>query len=98
MDKEVLAMINEIAKSKGIRELSMEEMDRISGGAGSTGYTKEQIRDMLFQCYQMLGTPSALRTGNSLLPSSAWNVDGNGKGFDVVESALDTAWAESQKP
>ena len=92
MDKEVLAMINEIAKSRGLRELTMEEMDKIAGGADTSGYTKEQIRDMLYQCYLTLGTASAMRAGNSMLPSSAWNASGDG--FAVVQNALDIAWAE----
>ena len=34
MDKEMMNKVNDVLKAKGMRELSMDEMDKISGGAG----------------------------------------------------------------
>lgn len=35
MNPEIKAKVNEILKARGIREVSMDEMDKVAGGWGS---------------------------------------------------------------
>ena len=60
MDKEMKAKVDEILKTNGRRELSMDEMDRVSGGSFPAdyrvnGYTAEEAGGMLQAVYDNLG-------------------------------------------
>ena len=65
MDKEMKAKIDEVLKTNGKRELSMDEMDRVSGGSFPAdyrinGYTAEQAGGMLQSVYDNLGLDVAV--------------------------------------
>ena len=60
MDKEMKAKIDEVLKTNGKRELSMDEMDRVSGGSFPAdyrinGYTAAEAGGMLQVVYDNLG-------------------------------------------
>jgi len=60
MDKEMKAKIDEILKTNGMRELSMDEMDRVSGGSFPAdyrvnGYTAAEAGGMLQTVYDQFG-------------------------------------------
>ena len=60
MDKEMKAKIDEVLKTNGKRELSLDEMDRVSGGSFPAdyrinGYTAAEAGGMLQAVYDNLG-------------------------------------------
>ena len=60
MDKEMKAKIDEVLKTNGMRELSMDEMDRVSGGSFPAdyrinGYTAAEAGGMLQTVYDYFG-------------------------------------------
>ena len=60
MDKEMKAKIDEVLKTNGRRELSMDEMDRVSGGSFPAdyrvnGYTAAEAGGMLQAVYDNFG-------------------------------------------
>ena len=60
MDKEMKAKIDEILKANSMRELSMDEMDRVSGGSFPAdyrinGYTAAEAGGMLQTVYDYFG-------------------------------------------
>lgn len=60
MDKEMQAKIDEILKANSRRELSLDEMDRVSGGSipadyRINGYTAAEAGGMLQAVYDSLG-------------------------------------------
>ena len=60
MDKEMKAKIDEVLKTNGMRELSMDEMDRVSGGSFPAdyrinGYTVAEAGGMLQAVYDNFG-------------------------------------------
>ena len=60
MDKEMQAKIDEVLKTNGMRELSMDEMDRVSGGSFPAdyrinGYTAAEAGGMLQAVYDNFG-------------------------------------------
>ena len=60
MDKEMKAKIDEILKANSMRELSMDEMDRVSGGSFPAdytvnGYTAAEAGGMLQSVYDNFG-------------------------------------------
>ena len=60
MDKEMKAEIDEVLKTNGKRELSLDEMDRVSGGSFPAdyrvnGYTAEEAGGMLQAVYDNFG-------------------------------------------
>ncbi len=60
MDKEMKAKIDELLKTNGKRELSLDEMDRVSGGSFPAdyrinGYTAAEAGGMLQAVYDNLG-------------------------------------------
>lgn len=60
MDKEMKAKIDEVLKTNGKRELSLDEMDRVSGGSFPAdyrinGYTAAEAGGMLQVVYDNLG-------------------------------------------
>ena len=60
MDKEMKAKIDEVLKTNGKRELSLDEMDRVSGGSFPAdyrinGYTAAEAGGMLQAVYDSLG-------------------------------------------
>ena len=64
MDKEMKAKIDEILKANSKRELSMDEMERVSGGSFPAdyrvnGYTAEEAGGMLQAVYDQFGLDAA---------------------------------------
>lgn len=60
MDKEMKAKIDEVLKTNGKRELSLDEMDRVSGGSFPAdyrinGYTAAEAGGMLQSVYDQFG-------------------------------------------
>ena len=60
MDKEMKAKIDEVLKTNGKRELSLDEMDRVSGGSFPAdyrinGYTAAEAGGMLQAVYDNFG-------------------------------------------
>ena len=58
MDKEMMAKVNEILKANGRRELSLDELDKVVGGAGEC-FNARDIRTeevLYFYVYVFLGT------------------------------------------
>ena len=65
MDKEMKAKIDEVLKTNGKRELSMDEMDRVSGGSFPAdyrinGYTAAEAGGMLQAVYDNFGLDVAV--------------------------------------
>ena len=65
MDKEMKAKIDEVLKTNGMRELSMDEMDRVSGGSFPAdyrinGYTAAEAGGMLQAVYDNFGLDVAV--------------------------------------
>ena len=65
MDSEMKAKIDEVLKNCGTRELSMDEMDRVSGGSFPAdyrinGYTAEQAGNLLQGVYDHFGLDVAV--------------------------------------
>jgi len=56
MEKEMMDKINEVLKANGKRELSLDEMDKVSGGADTfCGMNEREMYDMFMGLTEQLG-------------------------------------------
>ena len=58
MDKEMMEKVNEVMKAHGKRELSMDEMDQVSGGLNGdyyNGLTEQEVCDLYYSLTECVG-------------------------------------------
>ena len=78
MDKEMKAKIDEILKANGKRELSLDEMDQVSGGGNFpsdyrlAGYTAAEAGGMLQLIYETLGIDAAADFACNNITAGNW--------------------------